>query len=172
MQPGELKELLPLISLCVAIIALAVSLWTRVEAFLALRRQRRIDLVRRVGDALVAVQHAKNDQAQFADKLEAFIADQSDTQHEIVITTFRQSLEKAESDYLSLSSIAEAFEGLVIQAERNGRFSLDQSVVEAKIARFTQIRALAQYNASYIVSDLPALVSNYSLKRINQSIHD
>jgi hypothetical protein len=43
---------LTILGFIVSLIALAISAWTRLEAFTTLRRQRKVDLVRRVGDAL------------------------------------------------------------------------------------------------------------------------
>lgn len=36
----------------ISLVALGISVWTRLEAFVSLRRQRKIEIVRRLGDAL------------------------------------------------------------------------------------------------------------------------
>jgi hypothetical protein len=43
---------LTVLGVLISLLALAVSIWTRLEAFTSLRRQRKIELVRRLGDAL------------------------------------------------------------------------------------------------------------------------
>ena len=139
-------QLITIASLAISIAALLVSGWTRVEAFLDLRRQRRTDIARRLGEALVGGQMTKNQLWDSIDVVKTLINARPNELPEIVYA-YRQTLSRMELNYDEISRLIGAMEAISIGLEQGLRAPMDPAMIEAKIARFNQIRILAQYDA-------------------------
>jgi hypothetical protein len=150
MRLSDFNEILPFLSIGIALIALLVSIWTRVEAYAAFKRHRRIELARRVGEAFVSIQQTKNDLGDLIERLGSVLSDDAALRPCAVKQACIETLKKSEADYESIAALTAAFERVVIEFEHGNHISLDQSTIEAKIARYHQIRILAQYNSNYL----------------------
>ena len=172
MQLSDLKDALPFLALLISLAAFAISLWTRIESYASLKRQRHIDLVRRVGEAFNSAQQAKNELSDLIDRLkemQQLDSSQLSLPERLANTA---TLERCEADYKILWDLIGTFEHLLIHFERGGKVPLEQSVIEAKIARYGQIRVLAQHDLAFAEKVAGRQGPNNSLKRTNQSLRD
>lgn len=141
------------LSLWISLVALITSLWTRIEAFVVGVSERRAVRAKRVGEAFAAAQNCKN---KLSDLIQT-----SEGARESLSGAERQAIEEGlvrwRRDYETIKELVKGFEGIVIEFENGRRLSMPASVIEAKIARFNQIRLLAEHDITYIKEMKPAL---------------
>ena len=119
---------LTLLGFIVSIVALGISIWTRLEAFGNLRRQRRLELVRRLGDALAQALETRSTYSK-ALVLRITLTEPNSKTLGDPLTCDELSLRLEE-----ISDLAEQVESL-LKAARNGMVgTLDPVIMEAQIA--------------------------------------
>lgn len=140
------------LSLFISFLALAVSFWNRVETFLNLRRQKKLELVKRVGEALVAAQILKNTLSINIGELESLLKINSENPaiNKLIISEFTDKLQIIKTEYEQIWQFVKAFEGIIIHFEKSKNASVDVASVEAKVAHFNQRRELALFDIQYL----------------------
>ena len=133
------------LSLYIAITALAISIWGRIETYLSVNRTRQIELVKRVGEALISAQMLKNVLGNNIDALPPYIEELSKSKNDPILdSTLKSILVQLETEYNNIWDFVKAFEDVITNFEKGITQRISQAQVEAKIAHFNQRRILAQ----------------------------
>ena len=139
------------LSLVVSSAALLVSVWTRIETVVIGRNQRRAELARRMGEALVAAQELKNKLSDCGDILKEEL--KMPSLHPALVDALRDHLQKVMERYSEVWPLVGDFEQAVIAFERGGHLRIKASVAEAKVARFNQTRILTEFDVRHLQSE-------------------
>jgi len=141
-------------SFILAIVALLISIWGRIETYLIGNRQRKIELSKRVGEALVSSQLLKNTISENIDTLKKSIENEKDSLTKTVLQNLLAGLDK---EYTQIWDFVSAFEKITGEFELGKSLSIDHSSIEAKIALFNQRRILAEFDIAYLSKKLAPL---------------
>ena len=137
----------PLASLLISAIALLISVWTRIESIILIKRQRHQLIVAKAGEAFIAAQQLKNNLSYCIDQIKSSVKSNSNAAHIDVVFTDR--LHELESVYKDIWEFISSME-LVISAYESGtKAPLDPARLEAKIAHFKQWRELIDFDMKY-----------------------
>lgn len=134
-----------IISLAFAAISLLISIWGRIETFFIGTRQRKIDLSKRVGEALVSAQMLKNTVSDYIDILRNYI--EKGNPHSLEL---EGRLKVLETEYYQIENFVIAFESITNYFESGKTLPISHASIEAKVARFNQRRILAEYDIKYL----------------------
>lgn len=134
-------------SLTISVIALLISLWSRIESFYQGSKQRRAELVRRLGDAFSSAQLLKN---MLSDYDETLLEHISNTTDEMLLPHFKETQEKLKKEYDLIWKYVKYFENVIILFQNGKSSTLDLAEIEAYIARFNQRRILAEYDIDFV----------------------
>lgn len=142
-----------IIGILISTIALVLSIWTRFEAVILAKRQRKIIRARNAGQALIAAQELKN---RLYDCIESFETEdkaiiEANTPHLIAKKiAFQEAIKKIKGEYDQVWDFLKALELIVMAFESGQEPSIDESQLEAKIAHFHQRRILAEFDVRYV----------------------
>lgn len=138
-------------SLCFALIALTISVWGRLETFYINSRQRRLDLAKQIGDALLSTQILKITLDKNIDALELVMSklDQSKVAPDIY-QGFVDGLAKTQKDHKLMEDFIKHFEKINNYFEDGVHINLEPAAMEATIARFRQKREMALFDIEYL----------------------
>lgn len=132
------------LGLLISLLAFGISIWTRLEAFTSLRRQRKIELVRRLGDALNQALEARTIYTK-AFTLRIFLPDPNSNTLGDPLTSDELSLRLEEID--DLASQTEE----LLKVATGGRVGeLDPVIMEAQIALLTKHKHDARNSAQQL----------------------
>ncbi len=143
----------PNLSIIIAVIAVSISVWTRVETFVVNRRQQRVDRAKRVGEALIAAQKLKNELSNCISALKGITVTDTVAYNRLQ-SEFTTWLAKLETEYTQVWDYTKAFEEVIGAFERREDIALDDASIEAKIAHFNQRCVVAEYDISYITIEM------------------
>ena len=139
------------LSFIIAIIALLISIWGRLEMFFTTNRQKKLEQAKRIGEALVSAQILKNTLSKNIDAMELFTKDLNNSKiNQLYKTEFNQRLDNLKSEYLQIWNLVKGFEKLIGYFQIGKNSKIEPSVIEAKIAHFNQKRELAQFDIEYL----------------------
>ena len=144
--------LLQLSGFGISILAVIISVWTRIEAFTSLKRQRRIELAKRIAAALVAGQEFKNDLGDSIEMMKKRLNSQPPTLSLPQTLALKETLTRMDADYDTVWKIIGGLEAASILIERGSAIAVDEAAIEAKLGRFKQIQILAKYDAKSLES--------------------
>ena len=150
------------ISLIISILALAISIWNRVETFLNLKRQRKSELVKLVGEALVSAQILKNTLSLNLDELERVLKEKSgdEVTNRMILAEFSDKLGTVKVEYEQIWEFTKAFEKIVMHFEKGKSLAIETSSIEAKVAHFNQRRELALFDIQYLKDFVQVRIDN------------
>ncbi len=142
-------------SFFISIVALVIAIWGRIETYESLKRTRRIELVKRVGDALLASQYLSNKLEYQKELAEQFLSKvQITAPNNANISFFKEAAAKLKSEREEILLFLQAFEKITICFERGDKVSLEQTMIEAKIAHFNQRAALCGSDIEYLEREI------------------
>ena len=136
----------------VSILAVLISVWTRVETYTSLKRQRRIELAKRIASALVAGQEFKNDLGDSIEVMKKRRDRQPTTLSLPAHLALEETLHRMESDFNTVWKIIGGLEAASVLIEKGQNVSVDEAAIEAKLGRFKQIQVLAKYDAKSLAT--------------------
>jgi len=138
-------------SLVLAIIALVISIWARLETFYFSKRQQSLDQVKRVGEALLSAQILKNTLSNNIDSLELYIKEFKTSQsQEIDLKSLNELLEKLNSEYKVCWDSVRLFEEIIVKYKSGTLPIIIPTAIEAGIAHFNQRKELAMFDIEYL----------------------
>jgi hypothetical protein len=142
-------------SFVLSITALVITLWGRIETYQNLKITRRIELVKRVGDALLASQNLSNKLDQQKDLADEFLAKAKIAgDGKIEEDVFKEAVIKLNDEREAILLFLQAFERITMTFERGENVSIEQSMIEAKIAHFNQRAALCTGEINYLEREI------------------
>ena len=128
---------LAIVGLLISGTALLISVWTRIESFQSLRRQRRVDLVRRLGDSLV---HALEARSLLSDALTPRISALEAAGHEFNSEAEENYHWKLIGKYSDSWKLVEYSETLLLAASAGKGSEIDPVRIESAIALLNQLK--------------------------------
>ena len=140
------------LTVVISVIALVISIWTRIEAVVVGRRQRHHLTVTKSGEAFVAAQHLKNQLSECIGHLKELVTLAPFGTINLVHNANTNRLEQFETVYKSTWDFISTMEKVMAAFEEGRTAPLDPIMLEAKIARFNQWRALVDSDIKYLVT--------------------
>lgn len=133
-------------SFIVAIVALIISIWARIEAYLTSTRQQKNERAKNVGEALVAAQALKNSISDYIDEFKLFLEESTPHLKEPFVHEFNSMLSELKDEYNIIWDFVRYFEKITMVFESGQNLKIETSAIEAKIARFNQRRNLVEFD--------------------------
>ncbi len=148
-------------SFAFALLALVISIWSRLETFYFNRNQRKLEQAKRVGEALVNAQILKNTLSNNIEVSETFLnkmAKSNDSK--ILYSEVFEGLGKLRNEYEQIWEFVKSLEIIVGAFEKGEKPQLTASAIEAKIAHFKQRRELSLFDIEYLRNKIDSSFSN------------
>ncbi len=137
------------LSIVISIIALLFSIWGRIESFSLSTHQRKLEITKKIGDALISSQQLKNTLFDFIEILKDLI-EKSPNENSQYLDEARSYYTELEKEYEFIWDFVKKFERIIVEIEK-GKFQKFKSYqIEAKIYHLNQRRILVEYDLTYI----------------------
>jgi len=141
-------------SVLIATCALVISIWTKLGVNREIRMRWKIEQIRRLGEAFVAAQKAKNKLSECESLLAALISGAvAEGKSRETLEEMRSLRDTIEGRYQEVWEWVKNAEAVLGHFERGGDANLDLRNAEVKVARFNQLLALTEGDVHHVKSE-------------------